>query len=199
MENYLGLLVLFVIWLIIGPIIAMAKAAHAAREAEDAVKQLRNLQERLASLEHSIQHVNGREEQSSVVPVSAPAEEVEDEDAGILEILAGREAQSEAGAEVPVWPQPLPPPLPAQGAESAEPLTAQVPARGEGTPKEAFSLERFMGVKLFAWLGGVAMAPVSILLSLFIMLLEVLVAFIQAYIFTLLSAIFIGMYAHPAH
>jgi F-type H+-transporting ATPase subunit a len=49
------------------------------------------------------------------------------------------------------------------------------------------------------WLGGVAMAPVSILLALFIMLLEVLVAFIQAYIFTLLSAIFIGVYAHPAH
>jgi F0F1-type ATP synthase membrane subunit a len=31
------------------------------------------------------------------------------------------------------------------------------------------------------------------------MILEVLVAFIQAYIFTLLTAIFIGMYAHPAH
>jgi F-type H+-transporting ATPase subunit a len=50
-----------------------------------------------------------------------------------------------------------------------------------------------------SWIGGVAMAPVSIALSLFIMLLEILVAFIQAYIFTLLSAIFIGMYAHPAH
>ena len=49
------------------------------------------------------------------------------------------------------------------------------------------------------WLGGVAMAPVSIGLSVFILLLEVLVAFIQAYIFTLLTAIFIGMYAHPAH
>jgi F-type H+-transporting ATPase subunit a len=49
------------------------------------------------------------------------------------------------------------------------------------------------------WLGGVAMAPVSIVLALFIMLLEILVAFIQAYIFTLLSAIFIGIYAHPAH
>jgi F-type H+-transporting ATPase subunit a len=48
-------------------------------------------------------------------------------------------------------------------------------------------------------LAGVAMTPVSIGLSLFIMLLEVLVAFIQAYIFTLLTAIFIGMYAHPAH
>jgi F-type H+-transporting ATPase subunit a len=46
---------------------------------------------------------------------------------------------------------------------------------------------------------GVSMIPVSLGLSLFVMLLEILVAFIQAYIFTLLSAIFIGMYAHPAH
>ncbi len=49
------------------------------------------------------------------------------------------------------------------------------------------------------WAGGVMIAPFSIGLSLFILLLEILVAFIQAYIFTLLSAIFIGMYAHPAH
>ena len=41
--------------------------------------------------------------------------------------------------------------------------------------------------------------PVSLGLSLFIMVLEVLVAFIQAFIFTLLTAIFIGLYAHPAH
>jgi F-type H+-transporting ATPase subunit a len=46
---------------------------------------------------------------------------------------------------------------------------------------------------------GVFMIPVSLGLSLFIMFLEILVAFIQAYIFTLLTAIFIGMYAHPAH
>jgi F-type H+-transporting ATPase subunit a len=46
---------------------------------------------------------------------------------------------------------------------------------------------------------GVAMMPVSLGLGLFILLLELLVALIQAYIFTLLSAIFIGMYAHPAH
>jgi len=46
---------------------------------------------------------------------------------------------------------------------------------------------------------GLAIAPVSLLLALFIMMLELLVAFIQAYIFTLLTAIFIGMYAHPAH
>ncbi|MBI3932078.1 MAG: F0F1 ATP synthase subunit A [Acidobacteria bacterium] len=57
-------------------------------------------------------------------------------------------------------------------------------------------------IPLMAQIGtffGVSMIPVSLGLSLFIMLLELLVAFIQAYIFTLLTAIFIGMYAHPAH
>jgi F-type H+-transporting ATPase subunit a len=44
---------------------------------------------------------------------------------------------------------------------------------------------------------AVAMAPVSIAFALFINILEVLVAFIQAYIFSLLSSMFIGMAAHP--
>jgi len=46
---------------------------------------------------------------------------------------------------------------------------------------------------------GYAMIPVSLGMALFIMCLEILVAFIQAYVFTLFSAIFIGMYAQPAH
>jgi F-type H+-transporting ATPase subunit a len=46
---------------------------------------------------------------------------------------------------------------------------------------------------------GILMIPISLMLALFIMLLEVLVAFIQAYIFTLLTSIFIGMSAHPSH
>jgi F-type H+-transporting ATPase subunit a len=50
-----------------------------------------------------------------------------------------------------------------------------------------------------ATVAGVLMTPISLGLALFMMFLEVLVAFIQAYIFTLLTAIFIGMYAHPAH
>jgi len=52
------------------------------------------------------------------------------------------------------------------------------------------------GVQVFF---GVGMVPISLSLALFIKILEILVAFIQAYIFTLLSAIFIGGYAHPAH
>ncbi len=46
--------------------------------------------------------------------------------------------------------------------------------------------------------GKVAALP-SVVLALVIYLLEILVAFLQAYIFTLLSAMFIGMIHHPAH
>jgi F-type H+-transporting ATPase subunit a len=35
--------------------------------------------------------------------------------------------------------------------------------------------------------------------AIFVNLLEILVAFIQAYIFTMLSALFIGMAMHPEH
>jgi F-type H+-transporting ATPase subunit a len=43
------------------------------------------------------------------------------------------------------------------------------------------------------------MSPISVAFALFINVLEILVAFIQAYIFSLLSAMFIGMAAHPSH
>ena len=39
----------------------------------------------------------------------------------------------------------------------------------------------------------------AILMSVFITLLEVLVAFIQAYVFTFLSVLFISMCVHPEH
>ena len=42
-------------------------------------------------------------------------------------------------------------------------------------------------------LGVVGATGLSLLLSFFITLIEVLVAFLQAYIFTMLSALFIGM------
>ena len=45
----------------------------------------------------------------------------------------------------------------------------------------------------------IAVAPVSIAFVLFVDLLEIFVALIQAYIFTLLSAVFIGMAVHQEH
>ena len=44
-----------------------------------------------------------------------------------------------------------------------------------------------------------AVAPLSVAFALFVYLLEILVAFLQAYIFTMLTAQFIGMSVHPAH
>lgn len=46
---------------------------------------------------------------------------------------------------------------------------------------------------------GYAVIPVSIAFSLFIYVLEILVAVLQAYIFTMLSALFIGMGIHQDH
>ena len=67
-------------------------------------------------------------------------------------------------------------------------------------------------IGLFALVGGFAMylndmplgtavSVIGLLLTLFIYVLEILVAFIQAYVFTLLSAVFIGMAAaeHEHH
>jgi len=48
-------------------------------------------------------------------------------------------------------------------------------------------------------MGSIFVAPVSIVFALFIYLLELLVALIQAYIFTMLSSLFIGMAAHQEH
>ncbi len=42
-------------------------------------------------------------------------------------------------------------------------------------------------------------APVSVLFALAIYMLEIFVAFVQAYVFTLLSAVFIGMAIHQEH
>jgi len=48
-------------------------------------------------------------------------------------------------------------------------------------------------------LGTIAVSPLTIALSLMMFLLELLVAFLQAYIFTLLTALFIGMAVNEAH
>jgi F-type H+-transporting ATPase subunit a len=46
---------------------------------------------------------------------------------------------------------------------------------------------------------GYAASPVAVGFALFVYLLEILVALLQAYIFTMLTAQFIGMSVHPAH
>jgi len=51
---------------------------------------------------------------------------------------------------------------------------------------------------MIAWL-GFAVAPVSLAFLVFMTLLELLVALIQAYVFTLLTALYIGMATEEHH
>lgn len=54
-------------------------------------------------------------------------------------------------------------------------------------------------IGLIFFMGTLIVAPVSVAFALFIYLLEILVALIQAYIFTILTALFIGMAVHQEH
>jgi len=54
-------------------------------------------------------------------------------------------------------------------------------------------------IGLIFFLGTWVVAPLSVAFALFIYLLEILVALIQAYIFTMLSSLFIGMAVHQEH
>lgn len=55
----------------------------------------------------------------------------------------------------------------------------------------------FITMAVNRYLGG-AMTVISVMFSVFMNVLELLVAFIQAFVFTMLSAVFIGL-AHPEH
>jgi F-type H+-transporting ATPase subunit a len=46
---------------------------------------------------------------------------------------------------------------------------------------------------------GVALSPIWVGFAVFIMIIEAFVALVQAYIFTMLSALFIGVAIHPDH
>ena len=57
----------------------------------------------------------------------------------------------------------------------------------------------FVFASLYGPIAGLAASPISIIFSVFILLLDVLVSFIQAYVFTLLSAIYFGMATAEHH
>jgi F-type H+-transporting ATPase subunit a len=57
----------------------------------------------------------------------------------------------------------------------------------------------FMFTKKFGTGGGIGVLPLSMGMALFVEILELLVAFIQAYIFTMLSALYIGMAKEEHH
>lgn len=162
MEGIVVLLIVIGLWLLIGPIAALVKAGNAQDQAKEARDQMKALLGRLKSLENELQELKrgaapvtpeppAAEEPTPWAPV-LEREKVEEPriepDPGVVEWLNKREAEATT-----------PPPLPERRklVDYGDAKPPEMPPQAPVEPKEPFSLEKFMGVKLFAWLGGVAM------------------------------------------
>ncbi|MEY3897893.1 MAG: hypothetical protein RLZZ214_3414 [Verrucomicrobiota bacterium] len=144
MEGLVILLVLFALWVFIAPIVAMVKAGSAEREARETRDQLQDALKRLKAVESELQQFK-----------SGPTPEIPvKNDRAALEAVLARVQKEEQRLESVAEIQ-SPPPLPARPKLVDWEKSETPPEAVE--PQEPFSLEKFMGVKLFAWLGGVAM------------------------------------------
>ncbi|MBC8127071.1 MAG: DUF2339 domain-containing protein, partial [Gloeobacteraceae cyanobacterium ES-bin-144] len=168
MEEFAVLGIVAVIgWLLIGPIIALVKAGNAQRAAKEARDALQGALGRLNSLENELRKLKS-DPLPAPQPTAVTMTEVHTTEEPVLEQVAEEEEEPKTVAEPVVYEwmnvreataeTPRPPPLPQYqkmiyGDEKPPELTPEGPEE----PKEVFSLEKFMGVKLFAWLGGVAM------------------------------------------
>ncbi|RYD24248.1 MAG: DUF2339 domain-containing protein [Verrucomicrobiaceae bacterium] len=170
MEGLLvALFVLFLIWLLIAPIVALVVARNAKARAENAEHALEKTKSRVEWLESELRQLKeGNPSQAARTPTKIPAKRetpeitpgpVKSTPLGAILERASNEARKADELRKSMAPPPLPEPVVRKklvdwdGASS--PPAAPPPLPEE--PQEPFSLEKFMGVKLFAWLGGVAM------------------------------------------
>jgi F-type H+-transporting ATPase subunit a len=90
------------------------------------------------------------------------------------------------------------------------PIMIPVEVMGQFTKPFALCIRLFANmtaghIVIFSFLGlifvfeSVLISPVSVAFALFISLLELFIAFLQAYIFTMLTALFMSMSIHPQH
>ncbi len=166
MEGLFILLLLFLLWLLIAPIIALIKASNSAKDASEARELLRILNQRIAKLQSEIRALQAAE----IVPpaVTRKDEPETEEEAPSVPVweraplpLTPRTVEAPVAPPVVEWAEVSPPPIP---PSHPPPAREEPPAAARAAEKkdaeeagEPFSLERFMGTKLFAWLGGVAM------------------------------------------
>jgi F-type H+-transporting ATPase subunit a len=90
------------------------------------------------------------------------------------------------------------------------PIMIPVEIMGQFTKPFALCIRLFANmtaghIVIYSFLGlifvfeSILISPVSVAFALFISLLELFIAFLQAYIFTMLTALFMGMAIHPEH
>lgn len=162
MEGLVILLVVFVAWLVVGPVVAMVKASGARRETRDLREQLEATLTRLKMLESEVRKLKGTPAlpEKSIRRATDPVVEraAEEEVSPMSGWLTMKEQQARAEFENAF---PEPPPLQRRTVLPTPHDLPQSEIPPEESPPEVtaepFSLEKFMGVKLFAWLGGVAL------------------------------------------
>ncbi|MFZ4764383.1 MAG: DUF2339 domain-containing protein, partial [Roseimicrobium sp.] len=149
------LIVAVIMWIAL-PLVALLRAGEAQRKAE----RLHNLsQERMDELLRRVRDLERRLEQPAA-PLPHPIVEPQSSQAASLPANITPPG-SEAARSFAV-PPPLPVPPPRAASQEQIPAAAiKVPKAAQATTppvvKPFVSLEQFMGVKLFAWVGGLAL------------------------------------------
>ncbi|HWB03812.1 MAG TPA: DUF2339 domain-containing protein [Verrucomicrobiales bacterium] len=158
------LAVLLIVYLLVMPLVAFNIAKAAGRRADEMEADLRKLREgarerqdllrRIRQLEI---HVKGAPDDivysGEAKPVSLPPPKVQ----------PAAPVPAPIARPVPIAPVPAETPAPRAPAFAAAKVTpppipaAARPAAPAAEPKPSVSLEQFMGVKLFAWVGGLAL------------------------------------------
>ena len=136
MEFLIFILIGFLIAIVVLPFIALAKANGAKRGLDDLVKRLSSLEKELRNLQaQSISSVK------TEAPATAPAPIMQSV-APLFQVVTAAPVASETA--------PGPPPIPAELLEPSAPKSAR-------PVKLPIDWEQFMGAKLFAWIGGLAL------------------------------------------
>ncbi|MDZ4286990.1 MAG: DUF2339 domain-containing protein [Prosthecobacter sp.] len=135
---FLGLV--FVAYLLFAPLIALIRSASAQRKVDDLEGRISDLRTQIHGL-----HVRLARESPEPMPLPAPAP---------APPAPPPVASVPVAAPPPLPPpSPVPPPLPPRVTAAPPPPPRPLPPPA----KPAISLEQFLGVKLFAWIGGLAL------------------------------------------
>ncbi len=167
MELIVLLLIGLLLWLFVGPVIAIAKVNALRRRVEELERRQHERAQR-APRAASVPEPPNVVENLAAAKLPAPA--LTKPEAEFVPSATAAPAASKPEPEAAVIPPSLPPPLPiATPEESKEQRfatagTPEQPERGAYLESAAaapvaggFSWEQFVGVKLFAWIGGLAL------------------------------------------
>jgi hypothetical protein len=154
-------------WLLVGPVVAMVRASQARSQAQRLREEVGRLKSQMDLLKQELRQPRpsaGPAMKEPEILIAAPLVPQPEIPPARVPAAAPEPpalpAMAEAAPQADWSPVPepapaVPPPIPRFSAATPPPPTP--PAGPAEPPAAPFSLEHFMGVKLFAWLGGVAL------------------------------------------